>query len=364
MENIKVNLGKRSYEIVIGYSILQDMPALFKKLKLGNDAVIITNHTIHHLYGRQLQNILNRNGYGCWFNLVADSERSKSQRACWHLLNRIAAYDKKKAIFIVALGGGVVGDLAGFIASVYKRGVPYIQIPTTFLAQVDSSIGGKTGIDLDIGKNLVGSFYQPRLVLSDLSFLRSLSLKQIRNGLSEAIKYGILGDRKLFEYIEANYKDILKLNIKMLERIVYVCSRIKAAIVQLDEFDTTGKRAVLNLGHTIGHAIEAASGFIREYSHGEAVAIGMMCACDISHKLKLIGKTDSKRIEKLLVNIGLPVSCSGLRLNDIVKAQGHDKKFIHGKNRFILPVKIGRVVIKQDIPHRIIESSVKGRLDE
>jgi len=362
IKKITVGLGPRSYDIMIGYKIIDNLGGILEKLNIGQDAVIVTNNTIHHLHGGHLQSVLSRRGYSTRFELVPDSEKSKSHKVCFNLIEKIAAYDVKKKIFIIALGGGVIGDLAGFIASVYKRGIPYIQIPTTFLAQVDSGIGGKTGIDLAFGKNLVGSFYQPRMVLSDISFLRTLSLKQIRNGLAEVIKYGIIKDRKLFEYVEKNYKDILNLNISALEKIVYACSKIKAQVVELDETDKTGKRAILNLGHTIGHAIEAAAGFTSEYSHGEAVAIGTACAADISVKLKLLSAVEAKRIENLFKKTGLPAYCAGLRLEDIISAQSRDKKFIHGKNRFVLALNIGRAVLKEDIPIKLIEDVIKKRI--
>lgn len=361
MKKITVNLGPRSYEILVGYKIIEQVGSVLEKLDIGQDAVIISNPTITHLHGGHLQSILGRKGFSTRFCLVPDSEKSKSSKVCFDLINKIAAYDIKKRIFIIAFGGGVIGDLAGFIASIYKRGVPYIQIPTTFLAQVDSAIGGKTGIDLAIGKNLIGSFYQPRLVLSDLSFLRSLSLRQIRNGLAEVIKYGIIKDPKLFELVEKNYKNILQLNIELLKKIVYACSQIKAKIVEQDETDRTGSRAVLNLGHTIGHAIEAASSFTKDYSHGEAVAIGIVCACDISCKLKLMKPAEAKRVENLLSKTGLPTKCTNLRIEDIMYAQSHDKKFIHGKNRFVLPKRIGSVQVKEDIPVKLIDAVLKKR---
>lgn len=360
-KNITVDLGQRSYDIVIGYKTLDFLGGILEKLNLGQDAVIITNHTVHHLHGGHISSVLSRYGYSVRFKLVPDSEKSKSYRVCLDLIEKIASYDINKKIFIIAFGGGVVGDLAGFIASVYKRGVPYIQVPTTFLAQVDSGIGGKTGIDLSSGKNLIGSFYQPRLVLSDISFLRTLSLKQIRNGLAEVIKYGIIKGSALFDYVEKNYKDILKLNISCMEKIISACSGIKAGIVEQDELDRTGKRAMLNLGHTIGHAIEAAAGFTRDYSHGESVAMGTLCAAEISYKLKLLSAVDLRRIENIFKKTGLPAHCSGLRLSDIMEAQSHDKKFIHGKNRFVLPVKIGKVIIREDIPVKLIEDVVRRR---
>lgn len=362
MKKVKVDLGPRSYEIVIGYKIIDRLAALLEGLKIGRDAVVISNPAISHLHGAHLNSALSRKGFGVRFYTAPDSELSKSEKVCFGLINKIAAYDVRKKIFIIAFGGGVIGDLAGFIASIYKRGIAYIQVPTTLLAQVDSAIGGKTAIDLAVGKNLVGSFYQPRLVFSDLSFLRSLSLRQVRDGLAEIIKYGVIKDTKLFEYVEKNYEDILNMRIVSIEKVVYDSSRIKAAVVKIDPADTCGKRAILNFGHTIGHAIEAAACFTKEYSHGEAIAIGMACAADIADKMGLLGSSDAKRIECLLSKVGLPTSSTGLCIEDIMKAHLYDKKFIHGKNRFVLPVKIGSVKIKEDIPIKLIETVLKRRI--
>ena len=361
MKNVTLNLGPKTYSIAIGHKIIEGLGSALKKLDIGRTAVIVSNSTIYHLYGRRLWNILNKKGIKAIFKLVPDSELSKSQKVCFELINKIASCDVKKRIFIIAFGGGVIGDLAGFAASIYKRGIPYVQIPTTLLAQVDSAIGGKTGIDLAVGKNLIGSFYQPKIVLSDISFLKSLSLRQIRNGLAEAVKYGIIKDAKLFAFLEKNYKDALKLDVETLEKIVYASSRIKAKIVSQDETDKTGRRAILNFGHTIGHAIEAAASFKR-YSHGEAVAIGMLCACDISRKLGLLNNADAGRIENLLIKIGLPANFSKLRIKKILQAQSHDKKFIHGSNRFVLAKRIGAVLLRENIPAEVIRITLKNRL--
>jgi 3-dehydroquinate synthase len=277
------------------------------------------------------------------------------------IIKDIARYDKKKQIFVIAFGGGVIGDLAGFVASIYKRGIPYIQIPTTLLAQVDSSIGGKTAVDLTEGKNLVGAFYQPRLVFIDIKVLKTLGLRQVRAGLAEIIKYGIIKDRKLFLYLERNYKNILALKPKNLEFIVSRCVDIKSKVIQRDEREEKGLRTILNFGHTIGHALEIAGDF-KKYNHGEAVALGMLVAADMSKKLKLITNEISQRIEKLIAAMGLPIKIEKIPIGDIIKAHYRDKKFIGPKNRFVLIKNIGQTLILENIPLEIIRESLARRI--
>jgi 3-dehydroquinate synthase len=269
---------------------------------------------------------------------------------------------KKKRPFIAVVGGGVAGDLGGFVASVYKRGVPYVQIPTTLLAQVDSSIGGKTAIDLPAAKNLIGAFYQPRLVLSDVSVLKSLPRREVTSGLAEIIKYGVIKDRQLFCRVEDGLGDLLSLNEKTLEGIISRCGSIKAGIVERDEFDRKGCRAILNYGHTIGHAIEAASGYGGRYSHGEAVALGMLVANAIAVKIGLLKEADADRIGSLIARAGLPTAIRGLSPKVIYESHLHDKKFEGRKNRFILPVSIGRVRVVEGVRRDVIEASIRERV--
>lgn len=332
---------------------------ILKDLRIGRDAVVVTNKKISSLYGKTLQKSLAKHGISSKIELVADSEKAKSHKALVGLLDRISSYDKKKALFIIALGGGVVGDLAGFAASVYKRGVPYVQIPTTLLAQVDSAIGGKVAIDLPSAKNLAGSFYQPKAVISDVSVLNSLSGRELRSGLAECIKYGVIKDKHLFGYLEDNYKKVLALNKECLERVILSSSRIKAKLVESDELDNKGRRMVLNYGHTIGHAIEAASGYSGRYNHGEAVAIGMIVAARIASRLRILNGEDAFRIESLITKCGLPAVIRGLKFPAIYEAHLHDKKFGRDVNRLVLPVRIGQARIVEDIPDSVITESIK-----
>jgi len=362
VQKIKVRLKERSYEIIVGRGLIERCGAFVKKLRIGKDAVIITNRKLLGLYGKKIAASLERSGITSRFELIPDSERAKSGDAASRLIGRISAYDTMKQVFIIALGGGVTGDLAGFVASVYKRGIPYVQVPTTLLAQVDSAIGGKVAIDLPVAKNLVGAFHQPRLVLSDISALKTLPKRQVRNGLAEVIKYGVISDRALFSFVEINYRKILALDAKSMEYIIAHSSGIKADLVSKDEFDKKGVRAILNFGHTIGHAIEAAGGYSFRYGHGEAVAIGMVIASRISESLGILKTQEADRIEALIKKAGLPVSVKGLRPGAIYASHLHDKKFVHGKNRFVLPQRIGRTVLAEGIPETVIKNIINKRL--
>jgi len=357
MKTIKANLNKRSYNIIVGSNIISSLGRYIKKLGVGSDAYVMTNAAIKNKYGRKLNKSLKSGGFSVRLKLIPDTEKSKSIEMAYSTVRDITQYDKKRRIFIIAFGGGVIGDLAGFIASIYKRGIPYIQVPTTLLAQVDSSIGGKTAVDLAQGKNLVGTFYQPKLVFSDVNLLNSLDARQIKSGLAEVIKYGIIKDAILFNYLERNYKDILTLKQGPLEFIVARCSRIKAKVIQQDEREEKGIRTILNFGHTLGHAIEAGGGFKR-YNHGEAIALGMLAACDISRRLHLINSKAARRIENLIEKIGLPTKIKKVRVANIIKAHYRDKKFIGRKNRFVLIEDIGRTKIVIGIPLKIIKEAL------
>ena len=361
MKTIKVNLSKRSYNIIIGSRILSCLGKYLKPLKLGSDAYIITNPMIKKLYGQKLETCLSKAGFNYKFKLIADSEKSKSLSTVYSVIEDLAAYDKKKKVFIIAFGGGVVGDLAGFIASIYKRGIAYVQVPTTLLAQVDSSIGGKTAVDLVRGKNLAGTFYQPKLVFSDTAMLKTLDSRQILSGLAEIIKYGIIKDPALFSYLEKNYKKILSRDSGQLESIISRSSSIKAKIVEADERDEKGIRIILNFGHTIGHAIEAAGAYKR-HNHGEAVALGMLAACDIGIILGFTDQNTAKRLERLIIAVGLPIRIKKCAFTDIIKTHYFDKKFSGIKNRFILVEKIGRGRIEKNIPLAVIKTAVRNRL--
>jgi 3-dehydroquinate synthase len=330
------------------------------KLNIGKDAYIITNALIKRKFGDLISRNLKKSGLKVKFKTVPDTEKSKSITRSAAIIKDLAAFDRQKRLFIVALGGGVIGDLAGFVASIYKRGVPFVQIPTTLLAQVDSSIGGKTAVDLEIGKNLVGSFYQPRLVFSDVEFLKTLGRRQLCAGLAEVIKYGLIKDRALFALMEKDYKKVLSFNPGVLDQIVIRCSRIKAKVVSLDEKEERGLRTILNFGHTIGHAIEASGGY-KGYNHGEAVALGILVAADISAYCRLTKRSVVERIEKLFSSLSLPTKIKKVSFCKIINAHYHDKKFIGRKNRFVLLSGIGKTKIVEDVPLEIIKKALRNR---
>jgi len=326
-------------------------------MRVGSDAYVITNPLVKNKCGSALQETLKKSGFKLKFKLVADTEKSKSIENLSSVIRDLANFDKKRKVFVIAFGGGVVGDLAGFVASIYKRGVPLVQIPTTLLAQVDSAIGGKTAVDLKEGKNLVGTFYQPRLVLSDTTLLKSLSRRQLSCGMAEVIKYAVIKDRELFAYLEKHYKDVLALEPAALEYVISRCSRIKAEIVSRDEKEKKGLRTILNFGHTIGHAIEAAAGYTK-YNHAEAVALGMIAALKISQEAGLLNNAVLEKILSLIAKSGLPVRIKGISAQAIINAHYRDKKFSGRKNMFVLLEGIGRTKIAQDVPLHLIKQAV------
>ncbi|MCA9398587.1 MAG: 3-dehydroquinate synthase [Candidatus Omnitrophica bacterium] len=358
MKTIKVNLKQDPYNIVIGHKILPKIGSAVKALNIGKDALVITNPSIRRLHGKTLEQSLRRSGFSIKVFEVPDGEKSKSAKVAMQLMEEIARYDIFRKVFVIAFGGGVIGDLAGFVAATYKRGVPYVQVPTTFLAQIDSAIGGKVAIDLPVGKNLVGAFYQPKIVYSDVAVLETLPERQVRNGMAEAIKYGVIYDRRFFEYLEKHYQDIFAFDEEVVTHVVYQCSRIKKEVVVADEKETKSIRTILNFGHTVGHAIEAAGGF-KLYQHGEAIALGMRIAADISLQKKMINAKAVGRLNDLLSNVGLPKAIRILKQAAILHLMRHDKKFISGKNRFVLATRIGQVKVVEGIRQDMIKKAIQ-----
>lgn len=358
MKTVNVSLKENAYKIVIGHGILSRLGAKLKSLKIGTDAVVITSPVIRRHHGGALAAGLKKEGFSVKFFDVPEGEQSKSARVAFPLMERIARYDSPKGIFIIAFGGGVIGDLAGYVAASYKRGVPYVQVPTTFLAQIDSAIGGKVAIDLPVGKNLIGAFYQPKLVWSDVSVLSTLDKRQMRNGLAEAVKYGVIADKRLFSYIARNYRQLLDLRPAMMEYVVVRCSKIKAEVVVADEKETRGIRTILNFGHTIGHAVETAGGYNR-YHHGEAVALGMRVAAEISRQKGMLSAGGCKKLDGLLSDIGLPQKILGVSLPHILRIMQHDKKFKKGGNRFVLARSIGNVKVVEGVAPSVIQKAIR-----
>jgi 3-dehydroquinate synthase len=324
------------------------------RLKLGQHCAIITDTNVGKKFAKSTYESLIKAGFEPSLIIVPAGETAKSLKSVQSCYDQLAAHRLERKSFIVALGGGVVGDLAGFVAATYLRGVSFVQVPTTLLAQVDSSVGGKTGVNLKAGKNLVGAFYQPRLVLCDLDTLRILPEREFRAGLAEVVKYGIIYDAKLFAQLERDLPKILKRDTKTLSEIIARCCEIKAEVVAQDETEI-GRRAILNFGHTIGHAIENSSGY-GKFLHGEAISIGQVAATKLSRKILGLPARDVERIEKLFVQAGLPIQ---IKLNSterkkLFAAMKLDKKVTGGEIKFVLAKKIGKVVWNQRVPENLI----------
>ena len=358
MKTVNVPLKQNAYQIVIGRGILSGLGARLKSLKIGADAAVVTSPVIRRHHGGALAAGLKKNGFSVKFFEVPEGEQSKSAQVAFPLMEQIARHDSSKGIFIITFGGGVIGDLAGYVAASYKRGVTYVQVPTTFLAQIDSAIGGKVAIDLPVGKNLIGAFYQPKIVWSDVSVLSTLDQRQMRNGLAEAVKYGVIADKRLFSYIARHYHRLLDRQPAALEHVVVRCSRIKAGVVTADEKETKGLRTILNFGHTVGHALEASGGYNR-YHHGEAVALGMRVAAEISRQKGMLSAADCQKLNGLLSDIGLPKKIKGVPLAGILRIMQHDKKFQKGRNRFVLAQKIGKVKVVAGVSPSLIQKAIR-----
>ena len=367
MKSVTVSLKDRSYPILIGKGLLNSVGRLLKKSGLsGKSVLVVTQKEIASLYRGPLSSALEAEGFHPNFFITPSkesSEAAKTQEVYSKLIKFIAASDGgNRSAVLMALGGGVIGDLTGFAAGVYRRGIPYVQIPTTLTAQVDSAIGGKTGIDLPEGKNLLGVIYQPTFVLGDTALLESLPARHWSDGFAEVIKYGVIKDPGLFLLLEKYGKDGVLKRPAMLEKVIFRCAKIKARVVEKDEYDKKNIRIILNFGHTAGHAIEAASSFSRQYTHGEAIAIGMLIACDISEKLGVLkDRALTERLEQTLIKYNLPLFYKGLTAETLLKAMGYDKKAEAGVNRFVLPISLGKVTVVRNVPVPVILESLQKR---
>jgi 3-dehydroquinate synthase len=352
MKKIRVKLGQNGYYIHIGADLLAQTGHLLKELGFNGKAVIITNPTVKNLYGISLRQSLIGNGFKTALLEVPEGEEYKSLDTAGRLYNELTEFGAERSTPVLALGGGVIGDVAGFVAATYMRGVPLVQLPTTLLAQVDSSIGGKVAVNHKQLKNEIGAFYQPRIVITDITTLQTLPPVELTSGLSEVIKYAIIKDKDFFTYLEEHLESIRALDEKSLEYIVAVSARIKAEVVEKDEKDL-GLRNILNFGHTLGHAIESVSDF--KISHGQAVAMGMMVASGIANEIGVLENTCVVRIRKLLKRAGLMTKVPKLDLNQVLESAMHDKKVTGGKIRFVLPRGIGEVYITDEVNIKVVE---------
>ena len=361
MRVVKVPLGGRSYSILIAAGLLNRLGAECRKLSLGQRCAVITDSNVAPLFAARAEASLSAAGFAPIRITVPAGEKSKSIARVQECYQQLAAHRLERKSFIVALGGGVVGDLAGFVAATYLRGIAFVQVPTTLLAQVDSSVGGKVGVNLPAGKNLVGAFHQPRLVLCDLDSLQQLPEREFRAGLAEVIKYGVIYDAAFFRRLERGLPRICAREERTLAAVVARCCEIKAEVVGQDETET-GLRAILNFGHTIGHALEAISGY-GKFLHGEAIAIGMVAAARLSAQLLGLSAGEVARIRALLVAAGLPVQLrisarNRGRLGDAMKL---DKKVSAGEIKFVLARKIGQVEFGQKVPAALLAAELQPK---
>ncbi|MBX9710458.1 MAG: 3-dehydroquinate synthase [Xanthobacteraceae bacterium] len=366
---VNVALGERAYDIVIGRGVLASLGHRIKAIRPGARVAIVTDATVAKHWLNQTQAALSEAGIESTQIIVGEGEASKSYGVLEDVSEGLIAAKIERNDLVVALGGGVIGDLAGFAASIVRRGVDFVQVPTSLLAQVDSSVGGKTGINSPKGKNLVGAFHQPVLVVADTAVLDTLSPRQFRAGYAEVAKYGVLGDLAFFEWLEKNHPDVFAGGPAREQAIAASC-RAKAAIVARDERET-GERALLNLGHTFGHALEAATGFSDRLFHGEGVAVGMTLAAEFSVVQGLISNDDAARVQHHLASVGLPTrlqdiagfSQEGLGDADSLLAlMAQDKKVKRGKLTFILLEKIGRAVIANNVDPNAVRAFLVSKL--
>jgi len=360
MRTVHVSLGNRSYDIKIAPGLIGRLGGECARLKLAPRCAIITDTNVGKRYAKTVFNSLATAGFTPSLIIVQPGETAKSLKTVQACYDQLAAHRLERKSFIVALGGGVVGDLAGFLAATYLRGIAFVQAPTTLLAQVDSSVGGKVGVNLKAGKNLVGAFYQPKLVLCDLDALKTLPDREFRAGLAEVIKYGIIYDAKLFARLERDLPKILNRDQSILAPVISRCCEIKAEVVGQDETDG-GLRAILNFGHTIGHAIENISGY-GKFLHGEAISIGQVAAAKLSHEILGMPERDVERIGNLFQRTGLPVRTrmNFLKRQRLLNAMRLDKKVSDGEIKFVLAERIGKVAWNQRVPATVIH----GALDE
>ncbi|GMR04757.1 MAG: 3-dehydroquinate synthase [Thermodesulfobacteriota bacterium] len=344
MPTIRVELGPRSYPIEIERGILDHVGERLVEAGLEGRAAVVTNPLVGGLYNKRLLSSLKKAGFDAFTITIPDGEEYKTLSEASKIYDALIEHRMERSSPVVALGGGVIGDITGFAAATYLRGVPYVQVPTTLLAQVDSSVGGKTAVNHKKGKNLIGSFYQPAAVYIDPDVLNTLDERDVRSGMSEVVKYGVIRDAEFFRFLEANAENLLKLKDEILTAIKRSCE-IKAEVVSADEREETGVRAVLNFGHTFGHAIETLSGY-GTFKHGEAVSIGMVMAAALSVRLGLCEAELGDRLQVLLASLGLPVKPPALNAASIIEALRHDKKVASGRLRFVLARGVGSVVLR------------------
>jgi 3-dehydroquinate synthase len=357
MEKIRVELAERSYNIFIGSSILEGIGEALSHIGLSPRLALISNPTVFSLYGEPVSASIKRAGFDLVTVIIPDGEEYKNLAQVQHIYDQLLGHKLDRSSALIALGGGVIGDITGFAASTYMRGIQCLQLPTTLLAQVDSAVGGKTGVNHELGKNMIGTFWQPGLVWIDVETLKTLPKRELLAGLAEVIKYGVIYDKGLFDFLEVNREEILNLGNKALSHIIKCSCEIKAEVVSKDERES-GLRAILNYGHTIGHAIETATSY-KQFLHGEAVSIGMLLEAKLSQALNLIEREEVLKIKAIIDAYGLPSALpAGIDVDYMLSSMQLDKKSVAGELTFILPQKIGSVIIQKGINAEFIRQAL------
>ena len=358
MKTLSVDLGERSYPIYIGEDLFAQADLLRKHIS-GRQVVIVSNETIAPLYLKNVQDMLS--GYEVQVSILPDGEQYKNLDVLNTIYTTLLTHHCDRSVTLVALGGGVVGDMTGYAAASYQRGVNFIQIPTTLLSQVDSSVGGKTGVNHALGKNMIGAFHQPQCVIADTQTLNTLDDKQLSAGIAEVIKYGLLGDIAFFDWLEINMDKLLSRDPESLAYAIERSCQDKAEIVAADEKES-GKRALLNLGHTFGHAIETATGY-GNWLHGEGVAVGMVMAADLSHRLGWISHRDLQRTKDLIIKAKLPTQPpKDMSRQQFLELMLRDKKALDGKIRLILLKSMGEAIISDEYEKAALDETLNSFL--
>ncbi len=359
MPTLQVNLGERSYPIRIGHGTLTGLGQAYQEMNLGRAAAIVTNPTVAELYLDVVNGSLRDSGIVTTVVTIPDGEAYKTLETADGVYGDLITAGLDRGASVVSLGGGVVGDTAGFVAATYLRGVPFVQIPTTLEAQVDASVGGKTGVDHPLGKNMIGAFHQPRMVYIDTDTLRSLPRREVVAGLAEVIKHALIRDADLFAFLEARLEEIIELGIEPndLDWLISENCRIKAEVVEVDETEDSGTREVLNYGHTAGHAIEALTDYGR-YRHGEAVCLGMLAAGKIALDRSFWTQVDFDRQNALLKRLGIPRGAAALEPAALVEQMGRDKKVRDGVIRFVLAEGIGQAASCDSVTRGEIDAGI------
>lgn len=352
MPEVYVNLDADSYKIQIEQGVLTELGSYMRALRLGRNVLVITNPAINQCYGDIVQASLTTAGFTTWVEEIPAGEETKSFVSAMQLYDRAIRLGMDRKSPIIALGGGVVGDLSGFIAATYMRGVPFIQVPTTLLAQVDSSVGGKVAVNHPLGKNLIGAFYQPKLVLIDPDTLTTLPDREWLSGFAEVIKYGVIQDAGFFDLLAGKSFANLRADVNIMTKIIQRACEIKAQVVSTDEKET-GLRIILNYGHTIGHALESASNYQR-YTHGEAIAIGMAGAARLANLIGWLSDGECQKIATVIASYGLPIRYAAINQAVIEERLYHDKKKEGSSIRWVLPRSIGTVDTTTDMPVELI----------